>query len=237
MSRTTYIVAILLCSILSYGQQIKFHKNVNYRASILEQSLENNGTVLVLESKDNHILQIDIFNEFYSKTFAVNDSKTKIDLEILPIGNYVIQAKVDKKWIVMYLEKIDEFPITYIEKKDKHLTTNILNRSQIKSNTHNKTKKVAYYWVVSEINSSFGSRKSMRLEYKEDIAKLIHKHKLELKSSVGKNNTLTIYEVYNTSEFMPNQLKNPTYYETENSSEAFNAIPYYTSVDTKEKDF
>ncbi|MEY8848024.1 hypothetical protein AB9K26_04375 [Psychroserpens sp. XS_ASV72] len=235
MSKTTYIVAILLCSILSYGQQIKFHKNVNYRASVLEQSLENNGDVLVLESKNNHILQIDIFNEFYSKSLEINDTKTKINLKTLPIGNYVIQAKVDKKWIVMYLEKMDETPLTSKNSKDRYLT-HTLNEADTITNSPNETKKVNYYWVVYESNSSFGSRKSMRLEYKEDIARIIYKNKLELKSSVGKNNKLTIYEVYNTSEFMPNQLKNPSYYET-GKSEAFNAIPYYTSVDTNQEGF
>jgi hypothetical protein len=76
----------------------------------------------------------------------------------------------------------------------------------------------------------------MRLEYKDDIAKLISKHKLELKSNVGKNNKLIIYEVYNTSKFMPKQLRNPIYYKTE-ASTFFNVVPIYVSRDEDVSDF
>ena len=227
MTKNTYILAALLCSSLSYGQQITFHKNVNYRASALLQSLNKDRDSLILECKIKQILKVDIFNEVFSESIDVYSNKTKINLRTLPVGNFVIQAKIDKKWITMYLEKNEDVKIVFSNQKlqdigDIGLTPILVSNKNIKKENS------LYYWVVSESNSNFGSNKSMRLEYKDDIAKLISKNKLELKSGVGKNNKLIIYEVYNTSKFMPKQLRNPVYYKTE-ESDFFNVVPIYTS--------
>ncbi|WCO02177.1 hypothetical protein [Psychroserpens ponticola] len=257
MTKNTYIVAALLYTLFSYGQQITFHKNVNYKASTLHQSLNKKRDSLILESKNQQIHIIDIFNKNFSKSIVINSNKAKVDLKFLPIGNFVIQAKIDKKWIIMYLEKSEAIKITAsdqkeqnidykvsdfkdIETKDKSdgITTSVQNvhdleekglASNITPENTKTNNSSHYYWVVSESNSGFGSSKSMRLEYKDDIAKLISKNKLELKSNVGKNNKLIIYEIYNTSKFMPKQLRNPVYYKTDKSN-FFNVIPIYAST-------
>ncbi|MBR9846467.1 MAG: hypothetical protein GYB35_10380 [Algicola sp.] len=77
----------------------------------------------------------------------------------------------------------------------------------------------------------------MRLEYKDDIYKLISKNKLELKSNIGKANKLIIYEVYNKSEFMDKQFRNPAYYTTEEASKFLNTDPLYVSSDEVEDGF
>lgn len=253
MPKTAYILAVMLYSILSYGQEITFHKNVNYRASTLLQHLNKDRDSLILESKVEKILKIDIFNNDFSKSIDVYSNKTTIDLNNLPAGDYVIQANINKHWIIMYLEKNEDSKTISSNQMEKNelLKTNfiiqtnkdakiatldrkekILNKSDIKSNF--KTSKVikkdnsSYYWVVSESNSNFGSNKSMRLEYKEDVDRLIAKTKIELKSDVGKNNKLLVYEIYNRSQFMTKQLRNPVYYKSEDS-EFFNVVPIYAS--------
>ncbi|WP_033961087.1 hypothetical protein [Psychroserpens jangbogonensis] len=282
MIKNTYFVAFLLCTILSYGQQITFHKNVNHRASLLEQSLNTDRDSLILESKSKQIQKVEIFNKDYSERIDVYSNKTKIDLKTLPEGNFVIQAKLGEKWIVMYLEKNEDLKMTSSNQKkqdlnygglaSKHKPHEILFSDQkeqelnyegltskrksyeiassdqneldigfeglTSKHTSNKIAKQnnsAYYWVVSESNSSFGSSKSMRLEYKRDLAKLILKNKLELKSNIGKNNKLLVYEIYNRSQFMTKQTKNPKYYELK-KSELFNVVPIYASVGTEESD-
>lgn len=92
----------------------------------------------------------------------------------------------------------------------------------------------SYYWVVTESNSNFGSRKSMRLEHKNDIDKLISKNKLELQSKVGKDNTLIVYAIYNKSKFMNKQFRNPEYYQSKEKSNFFNSEPFYISDIKKE---
>ncbi|MCB0382560.1 MAG: hypothetical protein KDD05_04470, partial [Psychroserpens sp.] len=232
----------VLCSMLSYGQKITFHKNSNYKADVLKQNLNKAGDSLLLESKTEEIIKIAIFNENYSTSIDVGSYKTKIDLKTLPLGNFIIQAKLNQKWIVMYLEKYDELKDLASLDKKKNDTSKItashqdLNNKDNQSTTTNyNTFKVPqkmdayYYWVVTESNSSFGSNRTMRLEYKEDIAKLIYKAKLELKSDIAKNNKLFIYEVYNKSKFMSKQLRNPDYYKSEEST-LFNVEPIYESV-------
>ncbi|WP_456439616.1 hypothetical protein [Psychroserpens sp.] len=278
MTKNTYILAFLLCSILSYGQQVTFHENTNYRANVLHQSLDEDGKHLLLESKTEQITKVDIFNNDFSEIIDVYSNNTKIDINILPLGNFVIQARIGQKRIIMYLEKSNDVKIAASNQKEVELNINNLPSQQISNkiskeknedvkiassdqkveNTVNKgvkpstignvviadnekhayvvsesnkiTKKnnSSFYWVVSESNSGFGSSKSMRLEYKEDVAKLISKVKLELKSNVGKNNILLVYEVYNRSKFMTKQLRNSVYYKTEKSN-FFNVVPIYAS--------
>ncbi|WP_323788383.1 hypothetical protein [Psychroserpens sp.] len=261
MIKNTYFVAILLCTILSYGQQITFHENTNYRATVLLQSLDDDAKNLLLESKTEEITKIDIFNDDFSEIMDVYSNKAQIDLNTLPIGHFVIQARVGQKRIIMYLEKnedaklassnqdveiIDKNALTSKQasqtisreknkdaqvgsssQKDLELNKKVLASQQILKKPDNN-KNAAFYWVVSESNSGFGSSKSMRLEYKDDVDKLISKVKLELKSSVGKNNKLLIYEIYNRSKFMSKQLRNSGYYQSE-TSEFFNVVPIYTS--------
>jgi len=255
MIKKTYILAFLLCSILSYSQQISFQENVNYRANVLLQTLDEDGENLLLESKTEQIIKVDIFNDDFSESIDVYSNSTKIDLKTLPAGNFVIQARLGQKRIIMYLEKSDDVKLASSEYKEKNNTIKLTSpnpneyhkdlklKSSNQINTLDSKTIIAqresdkivkqndspFYWVVTESNSNFGSSKSMRLEYKEDIAKLISKIKLELKSKVGKNNKLLVYEIYDRSQFMTMQLRNSGYYQSE-TSEFFNVVPVYESI-------
>lgn len=223
------IIILIMSSIVAYGQQINFQKNTNSRASVLLQSLNNNRDSLLLESQNEHIQLVDIFNEDFSERINVNNNKTKIDLKKLPLGNFVIQAKVNKKWIVMYLEKNQGWNNSVSEQNTLRSNYESLDAKHASNN-----KFASYYWVVTESNSNFGSRKSMRLEHKNDIDKLISKNKLELQSKVGKDNTLIVYAIYNKSKFMNKQFRNPEYYQSKEKSNFFNSEPFYISDIKKE---
>jgi len=126
------------------------------------------------------------------------------------------------------LQKYEDVKIASSEQTGKVINTNNL-ASMRKANLIEKKENPLYYWVVSESNSNFGSTKSMKLEYKEDVAKLISKNKLELKSDIGKDNKLHIYSIYDKSKFMNKQFRNPEYYKSAENSKFFNSEPYYTS--------
>ena len=192
----------------------------------LEQILDESKNVLVLQSKDKKIQRVDIFNDDFYKTVNIDSTKMDINLNTLPVGNFVIQAKIDKKWIVMYLEKKKDLRHTSLHQNLILVENQSLDFPIQKAFEIINENDSFFYWVVTESNSSFGSSRTMRLEYKKDVQKLISKAKLELNTSVGKHNKLLVYEVYDRSEFMTKQLRNAEYYKSENST-IFNVIPVY----------
>ena len=205
---------------MAYGQQITFHKNVNYKANLLVQNLNKDRDSLFLESKTGEISQVVIFNDKFSKKYDIDSTKAEIGLKKLPLGNFIIQAKVDTKWIIMALEK------TYNTKTAvSDLKTSFTSKQHTIKNTgfNHKTNN------NNLRNSSFGSTKSMRLVYKDEIPDLIKKNKLELKSNTGKNNKLLIYEIYDKSQFMNKQFRNPGFYKSVEQTSIFNTEPFYIS--------
>lgn len=207
------ILVLIIFTAMAYGQQITLHKNVNYKANILLQNLNKDRDSLLLESQEGEISQVVIFNDKFSKKFNIDNTKAKISLKTLPLGNFIVQSKVNSKWIVMSLE--------------------VKNDAKTAFNNISKNRELSYYWVVSYINSSFGSTKSMRLVYKHEIPDLIKKNKLELKSNTGKNNKLLIYEIYDKSKFMNKQFRNPRFYKSVGQTSIFNAEPFYVSKTDK----
>ncbi len=228
MNRRLYIslIILMMSSFLVYGQDIMFQKNVNHSARELTQRLNDNRDSLVLKTKINKIQQVDIFNDDFSEHIEVNDYATKIDLSTLPYGDFIVQAKIDNKFIIMFLKKKNNDAFTSKNLNDFYNNTYAAKRS---SNYKEKGKRTVYYWVVSESNSNFGATKSMKLEYKEEVVKLISKHQLELKSEVGKDNKLYVYAIYDKNKFMKKQFRNPDYYKTAESSETFNVEPFYVT--------
>ncbi|MEY8848025.1 hypothetical protein AB9K26_04380 [Psychroserpens sp. XS_ASV72] len=228
MKTKFYVIILTLFSVFSYGQSVFFQKNVNHKAKYLEQHLTINNDSLVLVSSKKPIIQVDFLKEDYLKSIDVNSNTAKIDLSILPIGSFIVQARVGKKRIVMYLDKRLDIDESLIDNEVKLSTLLKAKLPKIK-----KAKKIdkntkTYYWVVYESNNNFGSSKSMSLEYKDEVQELISRVELELKSEVGKNNSLLVYEVYNKAKFMKKQLRNPKYYKSKHSK-VFNAKPYYST--------
>jgi len=229
MFKSFCLLACTLFTVLSWGQNVIFEPNVNYDARELKQNLNKNRDSLILES-ETIISQVDILNNNFLKTIDFNKNRAKIDITALPVGNYIIQARLGKKRIVMYLEKgdpinpFDDILPSISEEEERAergpSLMELLNKKSVE--------KKVLYWVVSESKGSFGSSKTMSLEYEDKVFNLINKNKLELKSKVAKKNTLIVYEVYNLSKFMARQYRNRNYYESKNS-EFFNVTPLYSS--------
>lgn len=228
-----------MLTVFAYGQEIKFHKNVSYAARKLKfvQKLNESGDSLILESKKKQIRRVDILNDEYLESIDVNANKGKINLKKIPFGNYVIQAKLGRHWIVMYVEKKRDVNAYLAENKLKR--NEELNNVTVKDDPLNMSdsNKIHFdentlYWVVYESNSRFASSKTMGLKYVDEIYDLISKIQLEKKSEVGKFNKLFVYEVYNKGKFMKRQLRNRKYYKSKRSK-FFNVLPVFTSEDEK----
>ncbi len=224
------LAVLILSTVMAFGQKIRFEKNINYKASSLHQALNASRDSLILKSIGDRIQRVDIFSDDYTKQVKVDDYHTKIDLSRLPLGTYVVQAKIDKKWIVMSLEKYENMQLAEAnphagKKKVNQVST--LQKSKIKQGTPK------YCWVVEESLSGMGSYKSMKLEYTSEVAKLISKNKLELKSDTGRANKLIVYAIYDKSKFMTMQMRNPNYYKSVEESSYFDTNPYYISETAK----
>ncbi|WP_299101852.1 hypothetical protein [uncultured Winogradskyella sp.] len=245
MFKNISTLLILFTTLTSYGQDFKLIKNTHPKAKELKHSLNHTKDSLILEC-NNKILNVEFFNEDFEKKVIVDDLKTKISLKEFPQGKFVIEAKLADKIILMDLirhENYNDNPQTdvnepaegkgmmldeslnIIKSSPKNSISYILTRGKIKQNRTNSSK---FYWIISHVNNKIGSSKTMKLADQESVDRMILKHKVELKSDCGKLNELTIWEVYDTSEFMENQASNPNFVYT-STTDVFNSTPYYTT--------
>ncbi|WP_299103327.1 hypothetical protein [uncultured Winogradskyella sp.] len=218
MKKGYYLLIFMLVTIFTYGQEINFQKNESYiaRKHKLIQKLNVSGDSLILESERKKIKQVDILNEDYLESIIIDSTKGRINLKKLAIGNYVIQARIGRNWIVMYIEKTTGI----------YTSLNIKAELKEKSSEKEVFEEDKMYWVVYESNSQFSSQKTMGLKYVDEIQEMISKVKLELKTEDGKYNKLIVYEVYNKPMFMRRQLRNKKYYKSR-KSKFFNTKPLY----------
>ncbi|NRA93515.1 MAG: hypothetical protein HRU26_12700 [Psychroserpens sp.] len=210
------LLLFTVVTIMSYGQTAVLEKNISYNAKNLQfvQELNESQDTLFLQCiKDKKISQVDFMSDDIFETVKVRKNEIKLPLDQLPGGDYIVQAKIENHWIVMFLQKFDEQTEIPID-RDSWLTQNGNPKS--------------LYFVVHERNSGFGSNRTMGLKYRDEVKRLISQTELERRSKPGKNNKLEVYEVYNTYEFMGKQLKNHTYYQS-GDSEFFNVEPLYDS--------
>jgi len=248
MFKNVCTLLILLSSIIIYGQNFTLLKNYNPKTKELKHSLNKTRDSLIMEC-DKSILKVEIFNEDFEKIITINDLNAQIALHDIPVGKFVVEAKLADKIIIMNLIKHDYFDknsnstmsldtkeiaegkgmmldenLNVIKSSSNTSIEFILTRGKRKTNTHKKQK---FYWIVNEVNNKIGSSKSMKLVDKESVDRMIKNNKLENNSVSGSLNELTVWEVYNTSKFMRNQMSNPNFIYSL-TSDSFNVVPYYS---------
>jgi hypothetical protein len=245
MKKRIYTLLILLLTLSIYGQNATLIKNYNPKAKELKHNLSYVGDTLILAS-EKQIIQVDIFNEDYEKLVVIEDYNAQISLRDLPEGKYVIEAKLVDKIILMDIIKYDDFNeavnssisdiaegqgmmldegLNIIKNAPNTSIEYILTREK-KTNTSNKNQK--FYWIVIKINNESGSTKTMKLVDQKSVDRMIIKNKLENSSAFGKFNELIVWEVYNTSKFMEQQVLNPDFMYSL-TSDLFNTTPYYST--------
>ncbi|WP_412561635.1 hypothetical protein [Winogradskyella sp. MIT101101] len=239
MMKTICRIACLFLTTLIFGQESSLIQNINFRAKDLKHSLNASGDSLLLESEFD-ISKVNIYNNTFEKTFIVEKQKAKIPLAKIPNGRFVTEVKVQDKLIIITLLRHKalntvEDPIVDTD-SEKTTTINeitLTNEAEGKTLPITDTKEqpvrnVRFYWIVKLINKGHSSSKKMRIGDREVVDRMIAQHKIDLKSKAGKHNELTIWEVYDTTEFMRFKRQNPDY---ANSQEAncFNTVPFYKS--------
>ncbi|NRD19402.1 hypothetical protein HNV08_05030 [Winogradskyella eckloniae] len=245
MFKNICTLLILFVSLTCFSQDFKLIKNKHPQAKELKHNLNKTKDTLVLEC-NNKILAVDFFNEDFEKKIIINDVKTKISLQDIPEGKFIVEAKLTNKIILIDLIRHKSYNDTSqsdINEPAEGMgmmldeTLNIIKAAPNKSlsfmlNRSNEQQKAStqlkFYWIESQVINKIGSSKTMRLADQDSVDRMILKHKEELKSDCGKLNTLTIWEVYNTSEFMENQASNPDFVYS-SSTDIFNSTPYYST--------
>lgn len=239
-------ILILSSTVIISSQNITLLKNNNPKAKELNHSLNSTKDSLILES-EKPIYKIEIFNEDFEKIVVVKDFEVQIPLFDLPVGRFIVHAKLTDRILVMELIKhevsnstvtLDKIEIAEGKGMMLDEKLNIIKSSPNKSIefilTRGKTKKRAtknqkFYWTVTKINNEIGSSKTMRLVNQESVDRMILKNKLEYSSTEGKLNELIAWEVYNTEKFIKHQVSDNNYMYSQ-ASDFFNTSPYYTSA-------
>ena len=198
----------------------------------------------MLESEVN-IYKVNIYNDSFEKTFLVEDKKTQIPLAGIPNGRYVTEVKLKDRLIIITLLRhktttVSENPIveTNLEQDSSNNELILTNEAEGKTLTITDTKEtnnqsdrdVKFYWIVKHINKGHSSSKKMRIGDRQIVDRMIAQHKIDLKTKAGKRNELTVWEVYDTAEFMRFKRKNPDYANSDHA-DCFNTVPFYNSGD------
>lgn len=249
MIKNISTLLILFSTLINYGQNFTLLKNNNPKAKELKHNLNFTKDSLILGS-ETKILQVEIFNEDFEKMIKVENFETQISLNDIPEGKFVVETKLVDKIIILGLLRYDyinetvnisattekrniaegngmmlDESLNIIKKTPNKSIEFILTGSTAKRNNNKKQK---FYWVLTKINSESGSSKTMKLVDKKSVDRLILKHKQELNSTSGKLNELVVWEVYNTSKFMEQQMLNPEFFYSI-TSDVFNTTPYYST--------
>jgi hypothetical protein len=247
MIKKTCTLLLLFSVAISFGQSIILQKNTNPKAQELKHNLNKTRDSLMMAS-DNTIFKVEIFNEDFEKVIIVEGLESHIPLTNLPSGKFVVEVQLSDKIIVMHLVRPDycidmsnsnktsgEKPIADAKHlslagtKNKNLSQHsiefLLSGRKPKQTSH---KNQNFYWTLVKVNTGNTSSKTMRLANQKTVDKIISKHNLEIKTSIGERNELIIWEVYNRTKFMQYQIANPDYINS-SVSDLFNVSPYYTS--------
>jgi len=249
MKNKIFTLFFACASLLAFGQHATLLKNYNPKVQELKHYLNHTKDSLILEC-ETPILKVDIFNEDYEKLIPVEANSTQITLNDIPEGKFVVEVRLVDKIVVMHIIIHQDFNdallsaalyknstiaegqgmmldegLNVVTSVPKMSLETMLNQRPSNSRTKKNEK---LYWTIIRVNNEIGSSKTMRLIDKKDADRMILKNKLEHQSAIGKKNELIVWEVYNTSKFMEQQLVNPDFVYTL-SSEYFNTTPYFTS--------
>jgi len=230
-------LALVLTTMLVYGQKSTLLQNINFRAKELKHSLNQTGDTLILQG-ERKIEVVDIYNGDFEKNFSVNNQSVKIPIHDIPVGRYATEVKLKNKRIIITLIRHDAFEKNSNQiLQEKRIETASSTETTFQDNsikafngkvskTINDIKKS--YWIVYKISNGYGFRKVMRMGDISVVSQMIEQNKIDLKTKSGKHNKLTVWEVYDTSKFLRYKRLNPDYANASNT-DYFNSIPYYKS--------
>ncbi|WP_225036864.1 hypothetical protein [Winogradskyella sp. SM1960] len=82
------------------------------------------------------------------------------------------------------------------------------------------------YWVVYKMNNGIRSEKVLKIADQKTVDRMILKNEIDRKTKSGQLNELTVWEIYDTTNFARHKRMNQTNYMNI-ESDSFNLVPYY----------
>ncbi|WP_400074735.1 hypothetical protein [Winogradskyella sp. R77965] len=165
---------------------------------------------------------------------AVVDKKEKADIKKELVATDKKVAVVKKKPTVKTAKNLSststkplivDIESTVIELKRPAKNTRLSSSERISGNTGNRI--IQAYWIVYQTNNRHGSGKQMRFGDDALVDKMIAHINLDKRTIAGKDNQLTVYEIYDVSAFLKYKMKNPDDYGQR--VDCFNSVPYFKS--------
>lgn len=93
-----------------------------------------------------------------------------------------------------------------------------------------RTKKaISTYWVVYKINNGTSTEKTQKIADQDAVNHMIRKIEIDMKTKTGRLNELTVWTIYDSSEFINHKRKNKEDYMNI-ISESFKMEPYFKNV-------
>lgn len=88
---------------------------------------------------------------------------------------------------------------------------------------------VSTYWIIYKINNGQSSERIQKMGDQETVDRMIKKIEIDMKTKSGRLNELTVWTVYDPSQFVRHRRVNRMNY-IDVDSESFDANPYYKTV-------
>ena len=114
---------------------------------------------------------------------------------------------------------------TVIELKRPANPSQLSSSQQLQGNSGPRI--VQAYWIVYQTNNRHSSGREMRFGDEALVDKMIAHINLDKRTHAGKDNELTVWEIYDVSAFLRYKMRNPNDYTQ--VVDCFNAVPYFKS--------
>ncbi|SDI38398.1 hypothetical protein [Winogradskyella thalassocola] len=130
-----------------------------------------------------------------------------------------VQEKLTAKKNTLISNRIPLYKVESVKSTKPKLPTRRIANS-ITNNAHSN------YWVIYKINNGSSSEKVLKIADQKTVDRMIQKIEIDMKTSTGRLNELTVWQIYDTTNFVQHKRKNRTNYMNI-ESDSFNLVPYY----------
>ncbi|WP_178985824.1 hypothetical protein [Winogradskyella helgolandensis] len=93
---------------------------------------------------------------------------------------------------------------------------------------------LARYWVIYKMDNGSTSEKVLKIADQETVDRMIRKIEIDMKTSSGRLNELTVWQIYNTTNFVQHKRRNKKNYMNIDS-DSFNLVPYFKVTQDSDK--
>ncbi|SDS66529.1 hypothetical protein [Winogradskyella sediminis] len=174
-------------------------------------------TLITSNNHNNHTTQIDSL----SKSIPFGSESNTIESDLRLSGKKANQKET--KGTTSTNRNLENRISIY---KSRGVKTTKISPPRLQLTDSKRYKSHSNYWVIYKINKGSSSEKILRIVDQKTVDKMIRKIETDMKTSTGRLNELTAWEIYDTTHFVQHKRKNRSNYMNIESN-SFNIVPYY----------